>query len=146
MRISDWSSDVCSSDLLFLMMPPVEETPERQQRSDDGDDHPNTIAAREIGEFVAAKLLVHLAEENLVGRGLGRQRGTPRSSERRGHYPRAKRNGSDSILGRVGLFRAGKRTRAHLARIGLDRGGNAAGQLVEVLDEARGAFAQPQHG
>src|SRR3546814_7452911 len=89
MRISDWSSDVCSSDL--------------------------TIAAREIGEFVAAKLLVHLAEENLVGRGLGRQRGTPRSSERRGHYPRAKRNGSDSILGRVGLFRAGKRARAHLA-------------------------------
>src|SRR3546814_5038537 len=106
MRISDWSSDVCSSDLraeridrllellalrarhLFLMMPPVEETPERQQRSDDGDDHPNTIAAREIGEFVAAKLLVHLAEENLVGRGLGRQRGSPRSSERRGHYPR----------------------------------------------------------
>src|SRR3546814_2922532 len=75
------------------------------------DDHPNTIAAREIGEFVVAKLLVHLAEENLVGRGLGRQRGTPRSSERRGHYPRAKRNGSDSILGRVGLFRAGKRAR-----------------------------------
>src|SRR3546814_5423439 len=110
MRISDWSSDVCSSDL-----------------------------------FVAAKLLVHLAEENLVGRGLGRQRGTPRSSERRGHYPRAKRNGSDSILGRVGLFRAGKRARAHLACIGLDRGGNAAGQIVEALDEARSAFEQPQH-
>src|SRR3546814_13990087 len=94
MRISDWSSDVCSSDL---------------------------------------------------GRGLGRQRGTPRSSERRGHYPRAKRNGSDSILGRVGLFRAGKRARAHLACIGLDRGGNAAGQIVEALDEARSAFEQPQH-
>src|SRR3546814_19548253 len=90
MRISDWSSDVCSSDL------------------------------------------VHLAEENLVGRGLGRQRGTPRSSERRGHYPRAKRNGSDSILGSVGLFRAGKRARAHLDCIGLDRGGTADGQIVEA--------------
>src|SRR3546814_12090305 len=58
---------------------------------------------------------------------------------------RSKRNGSDSILGRVGLFRAGKRARAHLACIGLDRGGNAAGQIVEALDEARSAFEQPQH-
>src|SRR3546814_1332849 len=90
MRISDWSSDVCSSDL-----------------------------------FVAAKLLVHLAEENLVDRGLGRQRGTPRSSERRGHYPRAKRNGSDSILGRVGLFRAGKR-----AQIGRASGRERVWQYV----------------
>src|SRR3546814_11628628 len=55
MRISDWSSDVCSSDLL----PPVDETPDAQAEDDAERHREEETAAEEAAETAAGDEVAH---------------------------------------------------------------------------------------
>src|SRR3546814_4179562 len=90
MRISDWSSDVCSSDLLFRVWPPVNEVQQPLQPYITGSDTPGLQAEnRLLREQVA-----ELREERNAWReqaqrlALTDQRAAPQPTPQRGFWSR----------------------------------------------------------